>query len=665
LNGQKQICLLKAGVIVVEWTAMTMNPSESLEVQVSELGARLRRLEEALSRQGILSKDFVQQPVTEDASAVQARAPAAPWTAALEGRKESDKAGPAASLQPPSRPVALPSFGYAAPVADKDERSLENRIGSQWFNRIGVLAVLIAMAWFLKLAYDNGWIGHWIGPSGRVLIGLVAGGALIAWSERFRDRGYAIFSYSLKAVGSGTLYLSLWAAFSLYQLIPPGAAFVAMIAVTGLIGFMAWAQDAELLGLYAIAGALSTPLLVSTGENHEVTLFSYLLVLNVAMLVLVALRPWSRLLFAAFAGTVIFVLGWWSEFYSDAQFARTTFFVAIFFLIFAIAPRLVRVDLEDDAPHSAWDNLALVALPVLNAAFGFIAFYNLLDVLKSDWAEAFLAVGFAAFYLFMLQLPAQRGLRKSPRLLTDLHLTAAVVFLTIAIPLKAQGRWLTIGWLAEGAALLWMASRARLRLLLALALLCLSLGVGALLLVNPPASTMPIFNERFGSYLAGIVALAFTAWVALKASNERDQNDSGNWTAIAAGAVLGVNALILVAFGWEIHSYWWVLRWTGDGNQWDAYQMSAQFTYSLWFMIYGAILLGVGFWRRSAFLRWQALVLLAGTVVKVFLYDMSALSQGYRILSFLGLGVLLFAVSFVYQRDWLKLRAAKGENDEA
>jgi uncharacterized membrane protein len=44
---------------------------------------------------------------------------------------------------------------------------------------------------------------------------------------------------------------------------------------------------------------------------------------------------------------------------------------------------------------------------------------------------------------------------------------------------------------------------------------------------------------------------------------------------------------------------------------------------------------------------------------------MSALSQGYRILSFLGLGVLLFAVSFVYQRDWLKLRAAKGENDEA
>ena len=92
--------------------------------------------------------------------------------------------------------------------------------------------------------------------------------------------------------------------------------------------------------------------------------------------------------------------------------------------------------------------------------------------------------------------------------------------------------------------------------------------------------------------------------------------------------------------------------------------MYAQFTYSVWFMVYGAILLGVGFWRRSAFLRWQALALLSVTIIKVFLFDMSTLSQGYRILSFLGLGALLFAVSFVYQRDWLKLRAGKDENDK-
>jgi uncharacterized membrane protein len=167
--------------------------------------------------------------------------------------------------------------------------------------------VLIAAAWFIKLAIDN----HWIGPRGRVVIGLAAGAALIAWSERFQRSGYKLFAYSLKAIGSGVLYLSLWAAFSVFHLIPAGAAFAAMIVVTAFNGFMAWLQDAELLALYAIVGGLSTPLLLSTGENHEVTLFSYILLLDLAVLVLVALRPWSRLLVMAFAGTVFFYIGWW------------------------------------------------------------------------------------------------------------------------------------------------------------------------------------------------------------------------------------------------------------------------------------------------------------------------------------------------------------------
>jgi uncharacterized membrane protein len=73
-------------------------------------------------------------------------------------------------------------------------------------------------------------------------------------------------------------------------------------------------------------------------------------------------------------------------------------------------------------------------------------------------------------------------------------------------------------------------------------------------------------------------------------------------------------------------------------------------------MIFGAILLGIGFWQRSAFVRWQALLLVALAIGKVFLVDVRELSQGYSILSFLGLGALLLGVSFIYQRDWLHLR---------
>jgi uncharacterized membrane protein len=76
-------------------------------------------------------------------------------------------------------------------------------------------------------------------------------------------------------------------------------------------------------------------------------------------------------------------------------------------------------------------------------------------------------------------------------------------------------------------------------------------------------------------------------------------------------------------------------------------------------MAYGAMLMIVGFWRRSAFVRWQALALIAFTIGKVFIYDVSELDRGYRIVSFIVLGVLLLAISFVYQRDWLKLSRAQ------
>jgi uncharacterized membrane protein len=181
------------------------------------------------------------------------------------------------------------------------------------------------------------------------------------------------------------------------------------------------------------------------------------------------------------------------------------------------------------------------------------------------------------------------------------------------------------------------------------------MGLAALVTVNPSASLTPVLNERFGTYLFAIAVCGFVTWLAMR---ETERESTISWKAIAAGAGLAVNALILLAVGWEIHAYWWYLQWRGDWTLMHDYRMYAQFTYSAFFMLFGAALLALGFWRRVAFLRWQALVLLAVAIGKVFTVDVSALSQGYRILSFLGLGALLLAVSFAYQKDWLNLRKA-------
>jgi len=649
---------------------MDSREAKELQAEIAALRGRVWRLEETLKDRGIPAKEdadagttrvAVAGPVGQGASGSEANVPPAAGIRAGEPASVAGDLAASAALRTsagesgPGVRVAVPAPQFASmePGSADSEVSLESRIGSQWFNRIGILAVLIAAAWFLKLAIDN----HWIGPLGRVLIGLVAGAGLVAWSERFRTRGYKAFSYSLKAVGSGVLYLSLWAAFSLYHLVDSGVAFAAMIAVTAFNGFLSWVQDAELLALYAIVGGFSTPLLLSTGENHEVALFTYLLLLDAVVLLLVALKPWSRLLCAAFAGTVFFFASWSFGYYTQDEFGTTAFFLAVFFLVFAWAPRLVRLQAEDGGLHPGWDNLALVVVPLANAGLGFLAFYLMLEGAGSGGATPWVAVAFAAFYLLLLRWPARGAIHGSAEATAALHLTIAVVFLTLAIPLKTQGRWMTIGWLAEGAALVWLARRIESKLLTVLAVLCLAMGLIALVAVNPPASLTPIFNERFGTYLFAIAVCGLVGWLAAQAAGGAAEA-AISWAGLAGGAALAVNALILLAVGLEIHNYWWALEWRGDWTLMQNYRMYAQFTYSAFFMLFGAALLTVGFWRRTAFLRWQALVLLAVAIGKVFTVDVSALSQGYRILSFLGLGALLLAVSFVYQRDWLNLRKA-------
>jgi len=101
-----------------------------------------------------------------------------------------------------------------------------------------------------------------------------------------------------------------------YHLIPSAAAFVAMVIVTASTLALSLSQDAELLASFALIGGFATPVLLSTGQNHEFVLFSYVCLLDAAILVAAILKPWRRLLWGSFAGTIILYLGWYNEYYS-------------------------------------------------------------------------------------------------------------------------------------------------------------------------------------------------------------------------------------------------------------------------------------------------------------------------------------------------------------
>jgi uncharacterized membrane protein len=189
----------------------------------------------------------------------------------------------------------------------------------------------------------------------------------------------------------------------------------------------------------------------------------------------------------------------------------------------------------------------------------------------------------------------------------------------------------------------------------------LVLGVGRLLLIDNFYVTSPIFNSRMATYAVAIAVLGAVAWY-----GSRRKDEIGRSATIAS--VVALNLLALIGLSREVADYYSremtsILpygRWRSvDEINIHHVEIARSFTYSALWMIYGAGLMIVGFWRRSAFVRWQALALIAFTIAKVFLYDVSELDRGYRIVSFIVLGALLLAISFVYQRDWLHLSGRK------
>lgn len=566
--------------------------------------------------------------------------------AELRGRKDNrtveSAAVPAPAIVPP-------------PPSPSPQGSFENRLGAQIFNRVGVIALLIGATWFLKLAIDN----HWIGATGRIVAGLIAGAGVVVWSERFRRKGFPAFSYSLKAIGGGVLYLTLWAAFQLFHLLPAGAALAAMILVTAWNVYMAWAQDSELLAAYALAGGLATPLLLSTGSNHEIFLFTYLLAIDVATVLLIRLKPWPRLLLGAFPATVAYFIAWYAQFYAREDLLVTSFFIALFFLVF-VSASIIPSNASSDRSSRAV--IAEIVLPLVNGAFVSLALYSVLQDSGHHELLSWLMVLLAAVYLGLMRLPQKEAT-------AAMHLSLAIVFLTIAIPLKAKGHWITIGWFVEGVALLWVASyflratesslKRSSRVLRWLASGALLLGVVSLFSLSPwfdLASRTPFFNEDFVTSLIGIAMLAIAAWIAVRVT--RNAEESARWLLLAGAAIIAINLIALLTGVREIRALWPHAISDPEADLQRALAVSA------FLMVYGGVLLALGFWRRTAFIRWQALVLIIFTIAKTFLYDMRNLSQGYRVVSFLFLGALLMAISFAYQKDWLALRDSAWRADQ-
>ncbi len=249
--------------------------SDPLTVRVTMLERHVAELERRLAELG-------SGPASAPAAAPAQPRPASPPAPA---RASSSTAG--SSIAPP----------IGVRLADRARTiDFETLIAGRWLNRVGLLAVAIGVAYFLKLAIDSAWVG----PRGQVALGLLLGAGLLASTSWYLKRGYVYFADGISGLGAAVLYLSFWAGGNYYHLFSSGLTFGFMTAVTSGMIAIAVARNSQPVAVIALLGGFASPALVASGQDAQVTLFAYLLLLNAGLLPLAWLRNWRAIDLPAF-----------------------------------------------------------------------------------------------------------------------------------------------------------------------------------------------------------------------------------------------------------------------------------------------------------------------------------------------------------------------------
>jgi uncharacterized membrane protein len=410
-----------------------------------------------------------------------------------------EKPPPIRSAEPPSPPT--PSVLETAFSA-----ALKWLTGGNTVVRVAVVVLFLGLSFLAKAAAEKGMFPVEV----RLALVGAAGLALLATGFRLRDkrRSYAM---TLQGAGVAVLYLTAFASFKLYALMPAGFALAFMVTVCGLSTAIALLQNSRTLAVIGFAGGFLAPILASTGGGNHVVLFSYYLVLNLAILFIAFKRAWRVLNLVGFVFTFGVATFWGALRYAPEHYATTQPFLIAFFLIYIAAAifyaRRDATELKVSA-NGAVDATLVFGNPIV--AFGLQAAL----VQHIEFAMAFSALGLGAFYLLLATFLLKRA-KVHQRLLVECFLALGLGFATLAVPLALDARWTAAVWAVEGAAVFWVGMR-QARWMPRLFGLLLQ-GIAALSFMSTMhgsnVSTYPFANPFFvGALMLALPAFALVWW---------------------------------------------------------------------------------------------------------------------------------------------------------
>jgi uncharacterized membrane protein len=528
---------------------------------------------------------------------------------------------------------ATPGEGQARPRAETKPaakpRDLEALIGGSIFSWAGILAAVFAVAFALKYAFDK----DWISPAVRVSLGALAGAGLLAVAERLRRKGLRPYAYVLSGGGVLILYLSVYAAYEFYRLLAQPVAFLLMTAVTAVAVLLSVRLNALPVAVLGLVGGFLTPVLLATGQDNQVALFTYVSLLDAGVLAVAYFKRWRVLDFLSFAATTLMTLGWAFKYYDRGKLWTTLLFVSLFFAVYSLLSFFHNVL---PRRRSRWFDVSLLAA---NATVYFVFCYAMwTDAAYANAAPATQAMLVALFFAALFYAARERS--PADRLLVYAYVGAAVTFLTAAVAIQLELQWVTIAWAVEGLMLTWVGLRAgepaarragvavfAVALLHWFAFDAQEYAFDSWALSQGRDQFVPLFNARALSCLALVSALAGAAWLYRGHADEvkgegRVALGEGERAAAVGLYTLAANGLALTLLTLDLSDYFGRQKALSEGLARERAEGARQFSLTALWSIWGAGLVAYGVGRRQRVARYAGLALLVLATLKALAVDL-------------------------------------------
>ncbi|MBX2991701.1 MAG: DUF2339 domain-containing protein [Bacteroidetes bacterium] len=430
--------------------------------------------------------------------------------------------------QPPVVPAQEPSESIppriSEPIFQSSARQIrkEGRTSKEWealiggkvLNRIGALALIIGVGFFLKYAFDN----NWISESVRVLMGAMAGGGLLFFAMRMHKKGFEVFSQGLVGAGVSILYLSVYAAYNFYHLVPQVVAFVLMAIVTMVTLWQSLKYDSLAVALLGWAGGFLTPFMLSAGAGNEIGLFTYIALLTAGLLsIVISKEKWIVIEPLTMAGTYFIYFLWFDSVFKPELLTPAVFFLTLFWILFLGFEAFRNLN-----KNEAWSALRHI-LAVVNGVLYYIGMYHLLEPDYHAWMG--LTTFLIALPYFGLFLILKNGGEATQDLL-DRYVLGAIVLVFSATAIQFSGFMTVILWSLEVLIVVYAGTKSGMKSLWAAAVVLFSITMFKLFLSDGSFTHIPLeeFRLLFTMRAAAFLALGAALFVASEIFRKREES---------------------------------------------------------------------------------------------------------------------------------------------